>query len=184
MSNTIARRYALALYQEGQEKGVADRIDEDMEALRETIEASSELVALLRSPVVPSQKKSAVLTRLFEGKVDDLTIRFINLLVGKGRESLLHATVTAYSELKDERLGIVEAHVRTAKPLGFDEAEALRKALEARSGKKVRMKLDVEPSLVGGLVVRIGDKVFDRSVSHQLKVLSAQFQERAFLSQN
>lgn len=184
MSHPVARRYALALYQEAQEKGVADRIDEDMDALRETLAGSAELVSLFRSPIVPRPKKEAVLGRIFEGKVHDLTMRFIRLLVEKEREELLPVVVAAYATLKDERLGIVEAHVRSAKPLGFDEAEALRKALESRSGKKVRMKMDVEPSLVGGLVVRIGDKVFDRSVRHQLHVLSAQFQERAFLSQN
>ncbi len=184
MSHPVARRYALALYQEAQEKGVADRIDDDMDALRETLDSSRELVSLFRSPVVPRPKKEAVLGRLFEGKVDELTMRFIKLLVDKEREELLPATVTAYNTLKDERLGVVEAHVRTAKPLGYDEAEALRKALEAQSGKKVRMKMDVEPALKGGLVVRMGDKVFDGSVRHQLQVLSAQFQERAFLSQN
>ena len=184
MSNPVARRYALALYLEAQEKGVADRIDEDMAALGDTLSGSPELGSLFRSPVIPRPKKEAVLNRLFEGKVDDLTIRFIRLLVEKERAELLPAAVAAYAALKDERLGVVEAYVRTAKPLGFDEAESLRKALEARSGKKVRMKMDVEPSLVGGLVVRMGDKVFDRSVRHQLQVLSAQFQERAFLSQN
>lgn len=184
MSHAVARRYALALYQEAQEKGVADRIDDDMNALRETLDGSRELVSMFRSPIIARPKKEAVLSRLFEGKVEDLTMRFIKLLVEKGREELLPATVAAYSELKDERVGVVEAHVRTAKPLGYDEAEALRKALEARSGKKVRMKMEVEPALKGGLVVRIADKVFDRSVRHQLQVLGAQFQERAFLSQN
>lgn len=184
MSHPVARRYALALYQEAQEKGLADRIDEDMDALRETLDSSHELLSLLRSPVIPRPKKEAVLGRLFEGNVDDLTMRFIKLLVEKAREALLPDVIVAYSALKDERLGVVEAHVRTAKPLGFDEAESLRKALEARSGKKVRMKMDVDPSLVGGLVVRMGDKVFDRSVRHQLQILNAHFQERAFLSQN
>lgn len=184
MSNPVARRYALALYQEAQETGVAERIDEDMGALRETLGSSPELVSLLRSPVIPRPRKEAVLGKIFEGKVAGLTMRFLRLLVNKEREELLPAAVDAYANLKDERLGIVEAHVRTARPLGDAETEALRKALEARSGKKVRMKTDVEPSLVGGLVVRMGDKVFDRSVRHQLQVLSAQFQERVFLSQN
>ena len=184
MSHLIARRYALALYQEAQENGVADRIDADMDALRETLDGSRELVSLLRSPVVPRPKKEAVLGSLFEGKVDNLTMRFIRLLVEKSREELLPAVVDAYSALKDERLGVVEAHVRTAMPLGPSEMEALRFALATSSGKKVRMKMTVEPSLVGGVVVRMGDTVYDRSIRHQLQVLSAQFQKRAVLSQN
>ena len=184
MSNPAARRYALALYQEAQDTGVTDRIDEDVETLSETLSGSRELVSLIQSPVIPRDKKDAVLQRLFDGNVEALTMRFLKLLVEKEREEMIPAVVAAYSDLRDARLGVVEAHVRTAKPLGYDETEELRKSLEAREGKTVRMKLDVDPALIGGLVVRIGDQVYDRSVRHQLGVLREQLQERAFLSQN
>ncbi|SRR5690606_9951427 len=182
--NPVARRYALALYQEAQAQNAVDRTDEDVAALAEALDASRELTALFESPVVPREKKEAVIRRLFDGKLADLTLRFVRLLVEKEREDLLPAVVRAYGALRDERLGIVEAHVRTARALGAEEEKQLERALEARTGKQVRLKVDVEPSLIGGLVVRIGDRVYDRSVQHQLDLLRGQLHQRAFLSQN
>ncbi|MDX1438557.1 MAG: F0F1 ATP synthase subunit delta [Rubricoccaceae bacterium] len=184
MSISVARRYALALYQEANEKGLADRVDADIDALRETLDNSKELQAMFRSPVVSREKKEAIIQQLFEGKIDGMTLNFIRMLVQKQREELLPSVVSAYQMLRDDRLGIVEAFVRTAKPLGDSEKETLRSTLEERSGKTVRMNVDVDSSLLGGLVVRVGDQVYDRSVRHQLKTLRDQFKERVFLSQN
>ena len=93
-------------------------------------------------------------------------------------------TVRTYAALRDERLGIVEATVKSAQPLAHDEADRLRQRLEAQSGKKVRLRMIVEPTLLGGLIVRMGDVVYDRSVSHQLKTMRAQLLERAAVSLN
>jgi F-type H+-transporting ATPase subunit delta len=184
MSNPVARRYALALYQEAEAQGAVDRIDDDVQALRETLDGSRELVALFESPVVARERKEAVVRRLFDGKLGDLTLRFVGLLFEKEREDLLPAVVRAYGALRDDRLGLVEAHVRTARPLGYEEAQELEQALARRTGKQVRLRMEVDPALLGGLVVRIGDRVFDRSVRHQLKTLREQFHTRAYLSQN
>jgi F-type H+-transporting ATPase subunit delta len=180
----VARRYALALYQEAEARGVVDRTDDDVRALGETLDGSRELVALFESPVVAREKKEAVVRRLFEGRLGDLTLRFLGLLFEKEREDLLPAVVRAYGALRDARLGLVEALVRTARPLGYDETQQLERALAQRTGKQVRLRMEVDPALIGGLVVRIGDQVYDRSVRHQLKTLRSQFHHRAFLSQN
>ena len=182
--NPVARRYARALYQEAEARGAVERTDEDVQALREALDASRELTALFESPVVAREKKEAVARRLFEGKVGDLTMRFVLLLLEKEREDLLPAVARAYGALRDERLGVVEASVRTARPLGFDETRRLEETLAQRTGKQVRLRMEVDPALIGGLVVRIGDKVYDRSVRHQLGLLREQLHHRALLSQN
>ncbi|HYE97150.1 MAG TPA: ATP synthase F1 subunit delta [Rubricoccaceae bacterium] len=184
MSNPVARRYALALYEEAAQHGAADRVDGDMGMIAETLQGARELRAAIASPVVPRPKKEALLSRLFDGKVDDLVMRFVKLLVAKQREELLPEIVAAYVALRDERHGLIEAQVRTARPLGYDESRRLEQALAARTGKKVRLRLDVDPSLLGGLVVRVGDRVFDRSLRHQLGLLREQLADRAALSQN
>jgi F-type H+-transporting ATPase subunit delta len=179
---TVARRYAQALYQEAAATGDAERIDEDMQSVQESLDASRELDLFFRSPLIAREKKDAVIGKLFDGKVAPLTVRLMRLLVEKGREDLLPAVVRQYSELRDERLGVVEATVKTAMPLDEAERDALRKALEGRTGKKVRLKTDVVPELIGGAVVRIGDRVYDGSVQHQLESLREQLEERAYLS--
>lgn len=182
--NPVARRYALALYQEAEARDVVEKTDDDVQALRETLDGARDLVALFESPLVARDRKEAVVRRLFEGRFGDLTLRFVRLLFDKEREDLLPAVVRAYGALRDARLGLVEAQVKTARPLGYDEAQELERALAQRTGKQVRLRIEVDPALLGGLVVRVGDQVYDRSVRHQLKTLRAQLHERAFLSQN
>ena len=182
--NPVARRYALALYQEAEAQGQVDTVDADVETLHSALNGSRELEAVFASPIISREKKEAVLGRLFNGKVSDLTLRFVGLMVQKQREELLPATVRAYATLRDERLRITEATVTSAQPLASDEADRLRQRLEAQTGKTVRMRMHVDPALIGGLVVRVGDVVYDRSVSHQLKPLRAQLMERAAVSLN
>ncbi|MEM6325489.1 MAG: ATP synthase F1 subunit delta [Bacteroidota bacterium] len=182
--NPVARRYALALYEEAKAQRQVETVDADVETLESALDSSRELTAALTSPVVSREKKDAILGRLFDGKVSSLTMRFLRLLISKDREDLIREAVGAYAALRDERLGIVEATVRSAKPLSSDEADRLRASLETRSGKTVRMKMTVDPSLIGGLVVRLGDVVYDRSVAHQLQTLRANLQERAAVSLN
>ncbi|MDX1420888.1 MAG: F0F1 ATP synthase subunit delta [Rubricoccaceae bacterium] len=180
----VARRYALALYQEAEAQGVVEKTDDDVQVLRETLDGSRELVSLFESPVVSRDKKEAVAQKLFEDALGALAMRFVHLLFEKEREDLLPAVVHAYGALRDERLGLVQADVKTARPLGYDETQQLEKALAKRTGKQVRLRMEVDPDLIGGLVVRIGDQVYDRSVRHQLKTLREQLHHRAFLSQN
>ncbi len=179
---TVARRYAQALYQEAEATGQAERIDEDMKGVQESLDASRELDLFFRSPVIAREKKEAVIGKLFDGKVAPLIVRLMRLLVQKGREDILPAVVRQYSALRDEQLGVVEATVKTAMPMEYDETESLRKTLEARTGKSVRLRIEVVPELIGGAVVRIGDRVYDGSVQHQLESLRDQLEERAYLS--
>lgn len=180
----VARRYAQALYEEAQQKGSVDAVDADVALIGETVGGARDLQLMLASPVVSRAKKASVLKKLFDGKVAPLSQQFLALLVSKGREQLIASIVDAYGSLRDERLGVVEATVRTAAPLAADDVERLRATLEARSGSSVRMTVHVDPSLIGGLVVRMGDVVYDRSVHHQLTSMREQLLERAALSVN
>ncbi len=180
----VARRYAQALTEEAQQAGVLDAVDADVALVTETLGGSRELRLALTSPVVSQDKKQAVLKGLFGERISDLSRRFLHLLIEKDRDKQLPAILDAYRLLRDERTGTVEAAVRTAKPLSPEEAERLKGALESRAGQTVRMQIDVDPSLVGGLVVRLGDVVYDRSVKHQLDTLRGQLAQRAAVSLN
>lgn len=170
----VARRYAQALAEQAAATGALDTVDGDLDALAQTLDGSRELRAMLASPVVSRGKKTAVLQALFGGTLSTLTNAFLDLLVRNEREAVIPGVAVAYQTLRDEARGIVTADVRTAKPLDPAEADRLKAALEARSGKTVRMTLSVQPELVGGLVVRLGDTVYDRSVRHQLSELKDQ----------
>ena len=170
----VARRYAQALAEQAEANGALDTVDGDLDALAQTLDGSRELRAMLQSPVVSRDKKTAVLQSLFGGSLSTLTRDFLDLLVRNEREAVIPGVAQAYRDLRDAARGIVTADVRTATPLDPAEADRLKAALEARSGKTVRMTLSVHPELIGGLVVRLGDTVYDRSVRHQLAELKDQ----------
>lgn len=180
----VARRYAQALTEEAQQAGSLDAVDADVALVTETLEGSRELRMALTSPVVSQDKKQAVLQSLFGDRVSDLSRRFLRLLIEKDRDEQIPDIFDAYRQLRDERTGTIEAAIRTAKPLSPDEAERLKAALEARAARTVRMQIEVDPSLIGGLVVRLGDVVYDRSVKHQLDSLRGQLAQRAAVSLN
>lgn len=171
INQTVARRYAQALYEEAVQERRVERIDEDMALIREALETSRELVVFFESPVISRQKKQDVVKALFADRVQQVTLNFLHLLVEKKREDLFPEVVLAYRALRDEQLGIVEARARVAFPLTAEEQAQLVKALEHRVGTRIRLTVEHDASLVGGLVVRIGDVVFDGSVRHQLATL-------------
>lgn len=177
---TVARRYAAALYEEAKDQSVVERIDEDMNLLDRSIKASRELVQFFRSPLISNQKKDAVVKRLFEERVHPLTHRLLQLMVTKEREAFAPMLGKAYRQMRDEQEGIIEAAVRVATPLNEEEQQALAESLESVTGKKIRLRIEEDPSLIGGLVVRVGDTVYDGSVRHQLKQLRSSLKQGVF----
>ncbi len=172
MTNQIvARRYAQALYEEAAREQRVEDIDEDIALIREALEVSRELVVFFESPVISRQKKQDVVKALFAERVQPTTLNFLGLLIEKKREDLFPDVVQAYRALRDEQLGVVEARARAAYLLSEDEQARLIKVLEAKIGMRARLTVEQDESLLGGLVVRIGDTVYDGSVRHQLATL-------------
>jgi F-type H+-transporting ATPase subunit delta len=168
---TVARRYATALYEEADASGALEDVDDDVLMLRESLESTDELARFFKSPVIPKEKKDSVIQTLLGDRVDELLVRFLRLLVHKDRETMAKEVLDAYQSLRDEQRGIVDAHVMVAHPLSDEDRDAIVDVLEAQTGKQVRLHLTEEPDLIGGLVVRIGDHVFDGSVRNKLTAL-------------
>lgn len=173
---TIARRYARALSQEAEQQGITARIDADMELIHQTMDESRDLVRLFESPVIPREKKESILKILFEAHVDPNTLNFLRLLVEKQREDLFPAITRAYRQLRDEANGVVEAEAVSAIAISEVQQKQLIGVLEQATGRKIRLRVKEEPSLIGGLTVRVGDTVYDGSVRHQLNVLRHQLE--------
>ena len=172
MTNQIvARRYAQALYEEAAREQRVEHVDEDIALIREALETPRELVIFFESPVISRQKKKAVVQALFAERVEPTTVSFLRLLIEKKREALFADVVQAYRALRDEQLGIVEARARVAAPLNEDEQRVLVQALERLTSARIRLEVEQDAGLVGGLVGRIGDTVYDGSVRHQLTSL-------------
>jgi len=176
---TVARRYATAFYEEADDNGVLETVDDDVLMLRRSIESNGPLARFFESPVIPQEKKDGVLQELLGDRVAPLTLRFLRLLVHKDRETLTKAVLDQYQTLRDEQRGIVDAHVAVGRPLDDEDREALVDALEALTDQSVRLHVEEKPDLLGGLVIRIGDRVFDGSVRNKLSALHDRLRDSA-----
>lgn len=177
---TVARRYAQALTEQASADGTVNTIDKDMDLIRESLDGSRELVTFFGSPVISREKKTAVVDELFAPRVHETTLKFLKLLIDKQREGIIPAVARAYRELRDEQQGIIEATARVAQPLQKAEEKDLQQRLETLTGKQIRLQTKVDPSLIGGLVVRVGDTVYDGSVRHQLENLRERLEHGSF----
>jgi F-type H+-transporting ATPase subunit delta len=176
MSDTmVARRYARALHDTAETRHVSTDVDRDIAMIDESLRGSAELVRFFYSPIVSRERKAAVVRSLFGDRVNPLTQQFLELLVTKRRESVFPEVVRAYRHLRDEQLGMIEATARTARSLSADDEAGLRFAIERRTGKRVRLTVQLDTTLLGGVIVRVGDTVYDGSVRNRLVHLRDRF---------
>lgn len=178
----VAYRYARSLMELALEQGTLDVANADMALIANTCTASRELTVLLSSPVVKADKKADVLEKVFAGKVSEITNRFIGILVRKGREGLLPQVAAAFTELYKQHKGIVTAEVTSAVPLTDDTRKRVQELANAKfPGKSIELTEKVDPALVGGLTIRIGDEQYDGSVSRRLNDLRREFSKNPYI---
>jgi F-type H+-transporting ATPase subunit delta len=170
----VAGRYARALFELGSQKGASDALGRELDALAETYAGSPELRQTLENPVFKLSERRALLEKLLPQLAPTPQTRtFALLLLERGRIALLPAIARAYREMVDAALGRVRATVISARPLDASTAAAVQRALEKRTGKKVLISTSVDPDLIGGIVARVGDLVFDGSLRTRLDTLKA-----------
>ncbi len=178
----VAYRYARSLMEFAQEKGVLAGVHEDMRLVAATCAGSRDLLVLLKSPVVKSDKKDKVLDQVFAGKIGQITSAFMGILVRKGREALLPHVALAFDELYKQQRGIVTAQVKSATPLNDATRAKVRAMAEKQHpGKTIELEEAVDASLIGGLTIRIGDEQYDGSVSRRLGDLRRKFSENPYI---
>jgi F-type H+-transporting ATPase subunit delta len=176
---TIARRYAQALNEQAAQSGVLDQVDADIELIRESLADSRELRAFFDSPIISREKKADVVKALFGERIQTVTMNFMGLLVEKRREGVFPSVVSSYRELRDDQLGTTAVSVRTAYELSEEDQNALVNELKSLTGKQVRLETKVDASIMGGIVIRIGDTVYDGSITNQLATLRERLQRGA-----
>lgn len=174
---TVSRRYAAALYEDAQDTGALEAIDEDVLMLRESLESNGPLARFFESPVIPQEKKDSVIQALLGDRVNGLLVNFLRLLVRKDRETMTKSILDEYQALRDDQRDIVDVHVTVATALSDEDEEAVVETLEAQTGKTIRLHVDEDSDLIGGLMIRIGDRVFDASLRNKLSTLHDQLRE-------
>lgn len=181
-NKAVARRYAQALFEIAQEKKAIDLYEEELKLVIEKIENAAKLQKTWLSKELMTDDKKNIVKQFFEGKISNIVRNTLMVLIDKHRELFLDDIFEVYKRFADDSRNIQDAEVRSAAQLTDKDFKALEDKLSAMTGKNIRLTTKVDPSLIGGLVVRIGDKVIDGSVIKRLAVMknrmkSAQFQK-------
>jgi F-type H+-transporting ATPase subunit delta len=169
----LGKTYAHALIGAAKNGGVADQVIEQLgQLVDQYLDASPQLDAAFASPRVDEDEKVRVIDRIFADQFDPILIKFLKVMARRGRLAYIRAVRDAAEDIHDELLGRVLASVQTAFPLD----DALRNQITDRLGsvmnKQVRLRESVDPELIGGMLIRIGDRVFDSTISNQLNKMA------------
>lgn len=166
----VAKRYAKSILELAIEKQILEEVHDSMTLIFNTCTQNRDLVRLLKSPVVSYDYKLRVLKRIFEGKIDALTSRFLELLTKKNRSSILPSVAEVFSALYNKYKNITIARVTTAVPLSAELRKTFIDKIK-KDNEKVILNEEVDESLIGGYILNIGDKQIDDSVLRKLKSL-------------
>lgn len=168
----VARRYAKALLDIGQEEGKYLEYGRELASFLRLCDLTPELLGVLSSKIIPSDDRKQVLGVILEKtSFSDVTKRFLQVLLEKERIGFIRDVHSYYTRLCDELQGVVRAKVRSAISLKKKSVERLNEALNQFTKKKVLLEIIEDPTLIGGVVVQIGDLVIDGSIKAQLEGL-------------
>ncbi len=180
----VASRYAKSLLELSIEKGQLEKVHADMKMIHGTIRQSRELALLLRSPIIKSDKKETILKKLFEGKLTAITSEFINVIVRKKREDHLDVVAESFVEQYKRHKNILTAVVTTA--IGLDDSlrKKVHQAVKDAMRSEVEIVEQVDPSILGGFIIRVGDKQDDTSIRTKLARLNRLFSENQYVKKS
>lgn len=167
----LASRYAAALFEAARDSDSVDKVESDLGLITYSLKTMPNLQHVLSHPLIPGDKKKEIAAEIFRGKVEGITLDFLGLLIDKRREDLMEVVEQEYVRFANDFRGVLPAMVTSAIPLTADEQRALSAKLEVFTGKKVELQLSEDASIIGGIVVKIGDTIIDGSVKGYLASL-------------
>lgn len=178
MAKLVSKVYGDALFQAAQEKNCLDAIYEEVLALQTVLEKNRELMQILTHPQVVKEEKLQIITNVFQGKVSDEMMGFLLTVVTKGRQNELTSIFGYFTGLVKEYKKIGTAYVTSAVELkDAQKAQIKEKLLATTQYVEFEMNYEVDPSLIGGMIIRIGDRVVDSSIKTQLYELKKQLMD-------
>jgi F-type H+-transporting ATPase subunit delta len=165
---TVVRGYAEALFQVAEAEGELDAVEGQLYAFAKMLEKQTRVRDALTDPALPEENKRALIRDILGERANPIAVNLLAFLVEQGRGRELGTIVETLAEVAAERRQSAFAEVRSAVPLGATQRRRLAKALSEATGRKVELKVVVDPSVIGGVVARVGDEVFDGSVRSRL----------------
>lgn len=181
VEDRIGRRYAKSVFGLAQEKGMLDEVQADMALISSVITENRDLTSLLNSPIVNSGTKETILSQIFKGHLKGkLSSLLIDMLVRKGREMYLLHVANAFLELYDAHKGIARGVLTAAVEMDAAQVDRIKSELSKKTGLQFEITTEVDPDLIGGFTLKMGDNLFDGSVSGSLRRVKQAFQRNYY----
>ena len=168
MKYLLAHRYAQALYEISKSGNNTEQIHSDLKNLLQIISESNHFADFIHNPVIHFKKRREILSKLFQGKFDAMTNRFLGFIATKDRLAILQEICIAYGDIYLKENDIVRAKITTSVELSKHQISALEQHLKLRLRKEIESDIVVDPNLIGGIKVQVGDFVQDFSIRSQL----------------
>jgi F-type H+-transporting ATPase subunit delta len=170
---SLSGRYAIALFELAYERKKLDTVAADLAVVKQALAESDELRALTTSPLIGrDEARRAIAAAAGAMKLDPVTANFLGVLAGNRRLAQLEGVIRAFNTLAARHRGEINAEVTSAHPLDDAQVDAIRNNLRTRYGSDIAVDLQVDPAILGGLVVKIGSRMIDGSIRTKLNTLA------------
>ncbi|HCQ29829.1 MAG TPA: ATP synthase F1 subunit delta [Flavobacteriales bacterium] len=179
----VASRYAKSLLGLAVEQNKLDKIYQDMLFVKNTIADSRELELLLKNPIIKKDKKEKILNEIFASHIDTVPMMFINIITRKNRERILFDIADAFIHQYKVYNNIVTAEVTTAIPLDDKLKNEIIEQIKKSENGNVEVDAKVDKSIIGGIIVRVGDKQLNESIKYKLNQLRKQFDDNLYIKE-
>jgi|SRR6185436_14011545 F-type H+-transporting ATPase subunit delta len=177
----LATRYAKSLIDLAVELKMLERVFDDMKLINDSCKASRELLVALQSPIIKTDKKQAILKSLFEDKISDVTMRFLNIIAEKKREMYIPEIANSFVSQFKEIKKIKTAEIITAAPLGERLRSDVLSIVKNYTRTEVELHEKVDKDIIGGYILTVGDEQDDTSIKTKINKLKRAFQENLYL---
>jgi F-type H+-transporting ATPase subunit delta len=173
MNDAVIEGYAAALFEVARAEGTLDEVEDELFRFARSFESNDELRSALSDEMIPAARRQGIVEDMLGGRANPTTVQLISMVVGSGRTRDLPAIIDRLVERAAQAKNLAVAEVRAAVPLSGDQEDRLKAAVANATGKDVTIKVVLDPSVIGGLVVTVGDIVIDGTVRTRLDQLKS-----------
>lgn len=166
----VIQGYAAAIFEVAKGEGALDQVEDELFRFARTVEQESKLREALQDQAIPPELRAKVVAELLGKRTSPHTVTLLQFVIAAGKARQLSQIVDALVKKSAEDRSRTVAEVRAATPLGEEQRTKLREAIERATGQQVELKVLVDPSVLGGLLVRVGDQVFDGTIRNRLQL--------------